>query len=150
MLSSLPRAWFRLDRLDKRLLIQAWGGLLLAQILIGLLSFRRLTRFMGEPMAESPTEITQAEAIYAQRTALAIHRARRCIPWPVKCLPQAVTAKMMLRRQGIHNTLYLGAAFKNQHTLEAHAWLRCGPHIVTGEADHQRFRVTATFAEDDL
>jgi hypothetical protein len=57
-----------------------------------------------------------------------------------------VAAKILLRRSGIASTLYLGAAFKARSTLEAHAWLRCGPLYVTGGAGHLRYGTVASFA----
>lgn len=149
MLNNVQCAWQRLDRLDKRLFMQAWLGLGVAQLLLKLLSFRRLSRFMGEVMAESPAHIAEEEMAYAQRIRLAIERATRYRFWSVRCLPQAMTAKMMLQQRGIRSTLYLGAMFNEQRELEAHAWLRCGPSLVTGGAGHEQFRVVATFSEPD-
>jgi hypothetical protein len=34
----------------------------------------------------------------------------------------------------------------NPQSLAAHAWLRCGPAIITGRLGYQRFTVVSTFA----
>ena len=71
-------------------------------------------------------------------------------PWESACLAQAFAAKAMLRCRGITSTLYLGLA-KNeqggQSGLLAHAWLRSGSLILTGEPGKDQYTVVATFAE---
>jgi hypothetical protein len=55
-------------------------------------------------------------------------------------------------RRGIPATLYLGVALNKTELhgsprpeMEAHAWLRCGPFLITGGYHHERFTVTAHF-----
>jgi hypothetical protein len=50
----------------------------------------------------------------------------------------------MLRRRGIHSTLYLGV--DRATGFDAHAWVRVGRVIVTGAPEHRRFSVVSTFA----
>ena len=68
------------------------------------------------------------------------------MPWTNKCLEQAFAAKMMLRRRGLSNTLYLAVA--RDITLEAHAWVRSGSVCVTGQADFDRYTIVARFADE--
>ncbi len=134
---------------DKWRFGQAYIGLGLAWLVIHTLPFRWLAPRLGHRMAESPTDLHSRDLAEVQRVAWAVQHASRLTPWPSVCLPQAITAKLLLRRQGISSTLYLGAAFDDTHALTAHAWLRCGPHYVTGGAGHLHFGVVATFAEQE-
>jgi hypothetical protein len=54
----------------------------------------------------------------------------------------------MLRRRGAASTLYLGLAKDRETQLQAHAWLRCGERILTGQRGMAGFTVISTFAED--
>lgn len=78
-----------------------------------------------------------------------VHRAvRRCIgrtPWRYKCFEQAITARLMLEKRKIPNTLYLGVQ-NNNMKLKAHAWLRCGDDIITGSKGKDNFIVVAAFS----
>lgn len=56
--------------------------------------------------------------------------------------PQAITGKLLLRRRGIPNTLYLGVIVSEDRTaLEAHARLRCGPLSVSGGNGDEKYAV---------
>ena len=58
----------------------------------------------------------------------------------------------MLQRRGLPGTLYLGVerVHDGEKWLEANAWLRYGTDIITGERQHERFKVLAAFTEDRL
>jgi hypothetical protein len=58
----------------------------------------------------------------------------------------------MLQRRGLPSVLYLGVDHGSggKAWLEAHAWLCCGADFVTGEQQHERFKVLAAFSEDGL
>jgi hypothetical protein len=66
--------------------------------------------------------------------------------WPA----QAVAAKLMLRRRGLPNTLYLGVAredARRDSPVLAHAWLRSGAVDVTGATDVSRYAVVGRFSD---
>jgi Transglutaminase-like superfamily len=54
----------------------------------------------------------------------------------------------MLRRRKIAGTLYLGIAEDAvaPELLTAHAWLRCGDVILTGESECEHFSMVSCFA----
>jgi hypothetical protein len=137
----------RLSGAEKRLAFQAAFWLTAAQLAIRLLPFRWIARRLGRHMAESPPSATPQAMAQAQLVAEALDRINRHAPWRFQCLAQAIAGKMMLRRLGIATTLYLGVAKEGPERLGAHAWLRCGPLILTGAAGHDRYRVVGTFAE---
>lgn len=129
------------------LFAEAWLGLGLARYAVLHRPFARLSRAWGVPMFETfwrpcPDPHTP------RRVARAIERASRVTPWVSNCLPQAMTAKRMLKKRGLRSTLYLGIARENGEKLSAHAWLRCGQFFVTG-GQGRGFTVVAAFSESD-
>lgn len=134
---------------DKWLFVQAYCGLGLAWMVIHTLPFRWIAARLGERMGDSPSTISPGQAQVARRVSWAVRRASGLTPWPSVCLPQVITAKMLLRRRGITSTLYLGAVFNENQSLLAHAWLRCGPLYITGGPGHEHYGVVASFAEKE-
>jgi len=131
---------------DKWLLVQVCLLLGITQLAINTLSFPRLARHFGPLRVETPIELGPEHLTAAQRVAWAIQRISPYTPWQSNCFPQALTAKIWLRRRGIPSTLYLGAAFKEDKSgLEAHAWLRCGSLYVTGGKGDEKFGVVGVF-----
>lgn len=110
------------------------------------LPFRWLALALGKHMQESPPEVNMAEALVAKRIGWGVATVSRYTPWESKCLVQGIVGKIMLRQFGIANTLYLGVN-KNGENLVAHAWLRCGAMIITGDKGYERFKVISKFAD---
>lgn len=129
----------------RRLFFESVLALAAARLIIVLLPFRIYSKILGRPKTESAqTPSAAPESLRA--IGEAIFDAGRRVPWTNKCVEQAFAAKLMLRRRGLSNTLYLGVA--RDVTLEAHAWLRSGDVCVTGEAELERYTVVATFADE--
>lgn len=151
-------AWMRklaaLSWADRWLLVEMTVLLGAAWLALRLIAFRRLARRLGPLQAETSLEAPPAHLAQAQRVRLAIARVAPRTPWESNCFPQALAAKVWLRRRGIPSTLYLGVALNkadagapDQAPMEAHAWLRCGPLVVTGARGSERFTVVARFGE---
>ncbi len=133
---------------DRWLLLQVFLLLGVARIAIRAVPFRRLARHLGPLQVETPAEASPEHLAQARRIGSAIARVSPHTPWQSTCLPQALAAKLWLRHQSIPSTLYLGVALPGlagDTGIEAHAWLRCGPLIVTGGRGRERFTVTALF-----
>jgi hypothetical protein len=142
----LPGKFFNRTGADRRLFLEALGLLALTRFVILIVPFRRIAPFLGQVMAESPRHAPESEAL-ARRISWAVLTAVRYTPWESKCLAQAITAKMMLKRRSIPSTLYLGLAIDAKDGLDAHAWVRCGNRILTGGPIHGQFTIIAHFAE---
>ena len=124
-----------------------------AQIAVHLLPFRWLAPRLGSLKETSNIRsINEEQQREARQIGWAVTALARYTPWDAKCLAQAVAGKWMLQRRGMSSTLYLGVerVHSGDKWLEAHAWLRCGTDIITGEQQHERFKVLATFTEDQL
>ncbi|WP_242847663.1 lasso peptide biosynthesis B2 protein [Niameybacter massiliensis] len=118
----------------------------IVRALILLIPFKKFRPYLGEHNADSNLE----EDIYVYRQAKKIGQVvsmvSRYTPWESKCLVQAMVAQYLLKRRKIPATLYLGVAKGSEGDLKAHAWLRCGQMIVTGDGARMRYKEVARFA----
>jgi hypothetical protein len=143
--------FWRLDPTQRLVLLEAAWTLAAVLVALRLLTFRRIAPRLGRLI--DPASIKPLTGEQLQRARLigwAVESLSHRLPWQVKCLAQAVSAKWMLQRRGLPSTLYLGVDHGQEKWLEAHAWLCCGAEIITGERQHERFRVMASFTEDWL
>jgi hypothetical protein len=143
--------WINLDWAQRLVLLEGVCYLTAAQVAVHLLPFRWLAPrlgSLGEASSERP--ISQKGQREAQQVGWAVTALARYFPRDAKCLAQAVAGKWMLQRRGLPSTLFLGVerVHSGEKWLEAHAWLRCGTDIVTGERQHERFKVLAAFTEE--
>ena len=141
------KAVWRLSWREWRLLAEAGGCLVAARLAVWFVSFRRLATGLGDKMAESPAEDTEAQRDRAALIGWAVEALGRRLPWMSQCLVQAVAATWMLQRRRIPSTLYFGLAKDTGGELQAHAWVRSGTQVLTGAKERHAFTVVATFAE---
>lgn len=129
------------------LLLEALTALAIARVAMGCLPFRRIAAWLGTPGAQSPTTASVEETRIAEEIGWAVRVAARRVPWDGRCLAQALAATGMLRRRGLEGTVSFGARSVGESVgFDAHAWLRLGSCVVTGEVEHERFSVFTTFA----
>ncbi len=143
--------WSRLDWAQRLVLFEAAWSLTAALVAVRLLPFRWIAPRLGSSGETSIHRVLNKDQQWqAQQVGWAITALARYFPWDAKCLAQAVAGKWMLQRRGLPSTLYLGVdrVYDGEKWLEAHAWLRCGTDIITGEQQHERFKVLAAFTED--
>lgn len=144
---------FHLPWQDRWLLFETYILLGLARLAINIIPLRRLAPWIGAQAQETPAEISPAHLREAVRIAWAVRTVSRYTPWQSNCYPQALTAKLLLRRKQIPSTLYLGATLHpatagqpaSGPAMTAHAWLRCGPLYVTGGRGQDTYTVLAAF-----
>ncbi len=147
-LSSAPAKWRRRSQTERRLLLEAFTLLGIARLLILVIPFRWLAKSLGRHMAATEENTSESDLAKARMIGQAVRASAGYTPWESVCLPQAVTAQWMLKRRKIPGTLFLGVT-KDQskpEKLAAHAWLKCGPMILTGAKGHQQFTVVSTFS----
>ncbi len=131
---------------ERRLALEALAWLAVMRLAIRTVKFRRLVGWMRLAQGETPAQPAPDPAA-AERVGWAVRGAAARTPWESACLVQALAAARMLQGRGLPATLYLGAARKpdRRDELHAHAWLRCGDQVLTGENESRRFAVVATF-----
>lgn len=132
---------------ERALYLEAFVFLSRAKLQLVFLPFRRLAPAFGEPQTETPTDISPTERKIAVDVSWAVQAVARHLPLGFVCLPQAMAAQRMLRRRGISSTLYLGVApdRATPDAIQAHAWLRAGDKILTGEREALRHQKLASF-----
>ncbi len=91
----------------------------------------KLHKRWGIEGEESEEKDTIENYRYAYRVSYAVDRICTRTTWESKCLVRALTAQHMLKKKGIHSTLYLGCGLEDGKMV-AHAWLRCGELFVSG------------------
>ena len=125
----------RLSTADKWLLIRAAYGLGIARLMLANTSFQKLAERLGSKGAKG----TRApDSDYSERVGYAVHAAASAVPWRADCFPQAIAARMLLKREGYDTTIHLGVTKGAEGNIAGHAWLTCGDYVVTGagELDH--------------
>ena len=113
-----------------------------------LFPFPRLARQLGGFVPPGDPRILIAKAVATPDQTLlagaiswAVTRAARYVPVKAVCLPQAMAARLMLKRRGIRSVIHFGAAKGTEKPFDAHAWLDAAGVEVTG------YPVAADFAE---
>ena len=151
LFQRLVAGYRRISWADRLLWIQAYVWLGIMRFAINWVQFSTVARLFGTHQAETPLQVSTEHRPVLRRVKWAIVSASRFTPWESNCFPQATAAQFLLRQRGINSTLYLGAKLDDskpnqQRELKAHAWLRVGPYIVTGQLGYKQFGVVATFA----
>ena len=130
----------------RHLLWEALVTLAIVRIIMACVPFRRIANWLGTPGAQSPGTVIAEATRTAEAVGWAVEAMGRRVPWDGRCLAQALAATSMLRRRGIEGTVALGVCDGKSSEFEAHAWVRVGSSIVTGGAEHKRFKAFTTFS----
>jgi Transglutaminase-like superfamily len=96
----------------------------LALILLPYAAIARLVKKVGRRPSRRPP-------LSPERCAQAVRRAARLLPGS-GCLPQALAAECLLRREGHDPRIVFGVAQGADGCLDAHAWVQNGDRIVIG------------------
>jgi hypothetical protein len=106
---------------DWLLFIQAWSLLLIVDIALRTLPFRKVQHWIAS--AHPMKGANEDQALTAiQRSSLFLDRAARYHLYPMTCLRRALGLHWLLSKQGIHADLHFGVR-REQGKLQAHAWL---------------------------
>ena len=135
--------FLRRPRWQKFLLVESYLYLFIARVAVRLLPFKVVAGWIGRQGESTEDEVTCGTPALIKWS---ISTARRYAFWNTLCLTQALAAKLMLNSRGLKSTLYLGTTRPRDGKLVAHAWVRCGSLIVTGERGHEDYTVVACFA----
>jgi len=134
------------------LLIEAALWLLLARVALLAIPFPTLARRLGAFVPPTDERVTLAgrqasarDARLAEEVGWATVRAARHVPFRAVCLPQAMAARVMLRRRGVASVLHFGAAKGADQPIDAHAWLDAAGVEVTGYPLAGQFAEIACF-----
>ena len=124
---------------------EACYELLLARLTLLVLPFRRIAPKLGQlDQSGDFTALNEDTLLKVRPIARSIKTIAKYVPWQSKCLVQSMAGKRMLAKRGIETTLYLGVD-KQGSDMKAHAWLRTGPHYITGGNGEPEYTVVRTF-----
>jgi hypothetical protein len=142
----------QVDNRRRALLSEAVVYLLAARLALIFLPFPRLARRLGtfvpptDPRAVPVrTRASQDQARLAEDIGWAVTRAARYVPFKAVCLPQAMAARVMLKRRGVKSVMHFGATKGTEKPLDAHAWLDAAGVEVTGYPVAENFAEIACF-----
>ncbi|HZK80688.1 MAG TPA: lasso peptide biosynthesis B2 protein, partial [Humisphaera sp.] len=154
-LRLIRRLLLRARQLDSRrraLLAEAVACLLAARLALIFIPFPRLAQRLGtfvppsDPrVAQAANAVPQDQTQLAEEIGWAVTRAARYVPFKAVCLPQAMAARVMLKRRGVKSVMHFGAAKGAEKPLDAHAWLDAAGVEVTGYPVAKNFAEIACF-----
>ena len=140
------RKLYALHWQEKKYLLKAYFLLGIMRAAILTISFKRLSKSLQHHPDQVPHKpLDEAQLSQAKTIGWAVITAARYTPWNSNCLAQALTAQKMLKQQHIAGMFFLGVK-KDKQQLEAHAWLQCDNHILTGKLGHEAFAIVSTFS----
>lgn len=131
---GLLRRFLELDGGDQRLVLVATCWLALARVWLLVLPFRKLAARLGTGQGS-----IEADPELLRRVGRAVSAAAAHVPWRSDCFPQSIAANRLLKGLGYGSTIHLGVSRAGGDGLEGHAWVTCGPVVVTGGADLARY-----------
>jgi Transglutaminase-like superfamily len=150
----IRRLLLRFRQVDNRrraLLVEAVMCLLAARLALIFVPFPRLARHIGTFVPPTDPRATPAKAgaaderkLLAEDIGWAVTRSARYLPFKAVCLPQAMAARVMLKRRGVASVMHFGAA-RGRDKLDAHAWLDAAGVEVTGYPVAESFAEIACF-----
>ena len=154
-LRSIRRPLRRFAQVGKRrraLVVEAVAWLWLSRLALIVIPFPRLASHLGAFVSPADARALQARskasqdhARLAEEIGWAVTRSARYVPFKAVCLPQAMAARVMLKRRGVASVLHFGAAKGMDKPLDAHALLDAAGVEVTGYPVAQGFAEIACF-----
>lgn len=132
----------------KALLLQVVVLLPLCQISVHCLSFNRIVKLFRLTSCQLSTQGARTcSHDKCSATAWAIDTVVTYLNFmKTRCLGQALAGHLILARQGVTTTLFLGVKKNQINSYIAHAWLCCGDYVITGEVEKTQFSIVAAFS----
>jgi len=126
----MKKLW-RLNRVERGLLIQALLGVMAARIMLPVLPLSKVRRMLWRLLsAEQP--LAAGRRCTAERVAWAVAAAEKHAPSGSTCLASALAGQALFRRHGYETHLRIGVKWGLGRTFAAHAWLERQDRIVLG------------------
>ena len=117
----LAKFW-SLPRREKEFLCEASILLLVSNICVKAIAFRRIERILRARWNDGiQGSIEREQDIRLLQRS--VSRAANVLPGKSLCLSRSIAEFIMLRRRGIPAVMFAGARFSGHSSLEAHAWV---------------------------
>ena len=122
---------FRLSPSEWVILAQAWGFVLLVDLALRILPFKRLPALFQRRSLKTRAHGASAQPSVVPRLVRLVEVAGRYAPVEATCLKKALVLSWLLGRRGIATALRIGVA-RREGELMAHAWLEPERQVVLG------------------
>lgn len=126
--------FLQLDPTDRKLFVGAAMWLAVARVWLLVFPFRKLAGRLGTRAGS-----VEADPELLGRIGRAVAAAAAHVPWRSDCFPQSIAAHQLLKRRGYASTIHLGVERAGGEGLKGHAWVSCGPILVTGGGEVARY-----------
>lgn len=139
---SKTAKFLRKSRSEKWLIFKITAMLCLLVFLINYIPLRWWRGnfdFEKETANPAPHPANAEHIARAREIGMTIRMVSKHLPFTILCLPQAIAAQWVLRKEGIDNKLYIGARKGEEKPFEFHAWLLVGQLCVTGRQQYEQF-----------
>jgi hypothetical protein len=130
----LARKFFRRSASDRRLLVRAFGVHTCVALLLRVVPFRALSRWLASGHVDRAAGSNEIDGAVVERAVWAVRHAAAVAPWGRTCLTEALTAAVLLRSAGCEATLRYGVASAGAGGLDAHAWLEHRGAVILGQS----------------
>lgn len=120
--------------------------LAISRIVLIFYSFSHIAKKMGVPQSETGYELTHPKVEITKCLKRHINTISHRLPWHCSCFCQALCAHRILKRKKIEHTIYFGVRSTESDGFSAHAWLRAGKEVITGESELDQFVIINSFA----
>ena len=138
------RKFLQLNSQKRSLLVRAALLLLIAKTSLAFLPFRLVRRFLNR-FVRASFHTPPADPVICSRIGWAVAAAGRRIPGGKSCLPQALTAELLLRSEGLPSRLQIGVARDEKKNFQAHAWIESQGRVVVGGPALSHYTPLAAF-----
>ncbi|HEX4784359.1 MAG TPA: lasso peptide biosynthesis B2 protein [Candidatus Sulfotelmatobacter sp.] len=123
--------FLRLSSKQRWLVLQATVILPVTYAGLELFGFQNLLTLM-QRFTPGPGRVRSPEELQADSTLFTA--VVRRFPLPMRCLGRSVALCWLLRLRRVNATVHIGVR-KNQHDLDAHAWVQCGDFVINEAED---------------
>lgn len=140
-------SFLRMPAAEKALVLQAFILLPFCHCCVRLFPFRIIVNLFSLQQIDGIPQfhLSENDKYSATLVGWSITRTGR-LPFFAnsRCLARALAGRFLLKQKKLPAILTIGTNLQNE-TMTAHAWLQCGELIVTGEAEHQKYRAIVSF-----
>ena len=114
---------------DRRLLVYAWLLLLLVDLALRMLPFRKVHAWIESSRPKNKVALPGQAESAIHHTSDFLDRAARHHLYPMTCLRRSLALQWLLSRQGLDTVLQFGVR-REQGNLQAHAWLEYQGQVI--------------------
>lgn len=144
MFSTISK-FFDKSTVDQILIIKVFFYLTYARFKLTFFPFRKIANTLGTVNQESTKVPDFLPDSYLAKLKQFILSIGQHIPLLKSCFVQALCAHYIIKGKGLEHTIYFGIHRDKKTKFSAHAWLRVGQHILTGEPEHEKFIVISSY-----